>query len=70
MGENEQILGQVEKNNSTDIVVKLSEFQGRTGVDIREYQKSGAYTGPTNKGIRIPVEKWKEVKEILDKVEI
>ncbi len=70
MADNEQTIGQIEKNPSTDIVIRISEFQGRLGIDIREYQKSGSYTGPTNKGIRIPVEKWKDVKELLDKIEV
>ena len=70
MGDNEQEIVKVEKNAQTDIVVKISEFQGRVGVDIREYQKAGGYIGPTSKGIRIPVEKWQELKAILDKVQV
>ncbi len=70
MGDNEQEIGKIEKNAQTDIIVKISEFQGRVGIDIREYQKAGSYTCPTQKGIRIPVEKWKEIKAVLDKVKV
>ena len=70
MGDNETEVGKIEKNPQTDIVVKLSEYNGKLGVDIREYQKGAGYTGPTSKGIRIPAEKWKDMKAILDLVKV
>jgi hypothetical protein len=62
-------LGRLRKNDTTEIVVQKTEFRGSVGVDIREYVTSERYTGWSKNGIRIPVEKWKDFKEILDKVE-
>jgi hypothetical protein len=39
------------------------------GIDIREYVTSERYTGWSKNGIRVPVEKWQDFKEILDKVD-
>jgi len=52
----------------TEIVIGLREFNGRTGIDIREFTKSEAYTGPTKKGLRIPAEKFEEFKTIINSI--
>jgi hypothetical protein len=62
-------MGRIRKNESTEIVVQKTEFRGSVGIDIREYVTSEKYTGWSKNGIRIPVEKWKEFKDILDRVE-
>jgi hypothetical protein len=62
-------IGRVRKNDTTEIVVEKSEFKGSTGINIREYVTSDSYTGWSKSGLRIPADKWKELKEILDKVE-
>jgi rhodanese-related sulfurtransferase len=62
--------GRLRKSDTTEIVVQKTEFHGTVGIDIREYVTSERYTGWSKNGIRIPVEKWKEFKEILDKVDI
>jgi hypothetical protein len=62
-------VGRIRKNETTEIVVQKTEFRGSVGIDIREYVTSERYTGWSKNGIRIPVEKWKDFKEILDKVE-
>lgn len=62
-------IGRVRKNDTTEIVVEKSEFKGSTGINIREYVTSDNYTGWSKSGLRIPADKWKELKEILDKVE-
>ncbi len=62
-------IGRIRKNDTTEIVVQKTEFRGSVGIDIREYVTSERYTGWSKNGIRIPVEKWKDFKEILDKVE-
>jgi len=63
-------MGRIRKNDTTEIVIQMTEFHGSIGIDIREYVTSERYTGWSKNGIRIPVEKWKDFKEILDKVEI
>ncbi len=62
-------MGRIRKNDNTEIVVQKTEFHGSVGIDIREYVTSERYTGWSKNGIRIPVEKWKDFKDILDKVE-
>ena len=62
-------IGRIRKNDSTEIVVQKTEYRGSQGIDIREYVTSERYTGWSKNGIRIPVEKWKEFKAILDSVE-
>ncbi len=52
----------------TDIVVGIKEYNGRIGVDIREFATSEKYTGPTKKGLRIPSEKFAEFKEMINSV--
>ncbi|MCK5449277.1 transcriptional coactivator p15/PC4 family protein [Candidatus Pacearchaeota archaeon] len=52
----------------TDIVVGIKEFNGRVGVDIREFTQSEAYTGPTKKGLRISAEKFEEFKTLINSI--
>lgn len=61
-------IGRLRKNDTTEIVVQKTEFRGSLGIDIREYVTSDRYTGWSKNGIRIPVEKWKDFKKILDEV--
>jgi len=63
-------MGRIRKNDTTEIVIQKTEFRGSVGIDIREYVTSERYTGWSKNGIRVPVEKWKEFKGILDRVEI
>lgn len=67
MAENE--IGRIRKNETTEIVVRKTEFKGSLGIDIREYVISEKYTGWSKNGLRIPVDQWKTFKDILDKVE-
>ena len=52
----------------TDIVVGIREYNGRVGVDIREFTTSEQYTGPTKKGLRIPAASFKEFKEMINSI--
>jgi hypothetical protein len=62
-------IGRLRKNETTEIVVQKTEYKGSVGIDIREYVTSDRYTGWSKNGIRVSVDKWKEFKAILDKVE-
>jgi hypothetical protein len=62
-------IGRIRKNDTTEIVVQKTEFKGSVGIDIREYVTSDRYTGWSKNGIRISVDRWKEFKALLDKVE-
>ena len=66
----EKEIGRIKKTESTSVVVRINEFQGEQGVDIREFVETTKYTGLTKKGTRIPKSKWNEFKELINKVEI
>jgi hypothetical protein len=63
-------VGRVRKNDTTEVVVRKTEFKGSVGIDIREYVTSEKYTGWSKNGLRIPVDQWKAFKEVLDRVVI
>jgi len=52
----------------TDIVIGIREYNGKVGVDIREFVASEKYTGPTKKGLRIPAEHFPKFKEMIDSI--
>ena len=56
------------QGTSTDIIVAVREYNGRVGIDIREYATSDKYTGPTKKGLRIPADKFNEFKEMINSI--
>ena len=53
----------------TEIVVGIKEYNGKVGVDIREFTQSESYTGPTKKGLRIPADKFEEFKKIINSID-
>jgi hypothetical protein len=63
-------IGRVKKNDTVDVVVRRTEFKGSVGIDIREYMSTERYTGWSKNGIRIPMELWIALKEVLDRVEV
>ncbi len=69
----EKDIGKIEKGEyqgtKTEIVVGIREYNGKVGVDIREFATSEKYTGPTKKGLRIPAEKFQEFKKLINSVE-
>ncbi len=52
----------------TDIIVAVREYNGRVGIDVREYATSDKYTGPTKKGLRIPAERFNDFKEMINSI--
>ena len=52
----------------TEIVVGIKEYNGRVGVDIREFTQSEQYTGPTKKGLRIPADKFEDFKAMINSI--
>ena len=52
----------------TEIVVGIKEYNGKVGVDIREFVAGEKYTGPTKKGLRIPVENFPKFKEMINSI--
>ena len=68
----EKEIGRIHKGeyqgNITEIVIGIKEFNGRIGVDIREFSKSEQYTGPTKKGLRIPAESFEEFRTMVNSI--
>jgi hypothetical protein len=62
-------IGRLKENDTTDIITQKTEYRGSVRIDLHEYVTSEKYTGWSKNSIRIPVEKWKDFKEILDRVE-
>jgi len=60
-------LGRFAKRKGLNIVLRISSYMNSKGLDIRQYQEDSTYTGWTKKGIRLPLEKLKEIKEIFTK---
>lgn len=56
------------QGTATDIIVAVREYNGRVGVDIREYATSEKYTGPTKKGLRIPAERFEDFKKMIHSI--
>jgi len=54
--------------DTADIVVRKTEFQGKKYVDIRKYLHGSKFQGWSVKGISLPMEKFKEIMEILKKI--
>ena len=69
----EKEIGKIPKGEfqgtTTEIVVGIKEYNGRIGIDIREFTKSETYTGPTKKGLRIPADKFEDFKTIINSID-
>jgi len=69
----EKEIGKIQKGEYqgtvTEIVIGLREYNGKTGVDIREFTQSESYTGPTKKGLRIPADKFEEFKTMINSID-
>jgi hypothetical protein len=66
----EKDLGKIKKNDFTDIVVRIDDFGGKTGLTIREFATSDKYTGFTKSGTRIPAESFLEFREMINSVSL
>ena len=64
----EKDIGKIPKNQDTDIIVRIDDFGGKVGLTIREFVKGERYTGFTKAGTRIPADKFKEFKEMINSI--
>ena len=64
----EKDIGKIKKNDTTDIVVRIDDFGGKTGLTIREYVTSDRYTGFTKAGVRILGADFTKFKEMVNSV--
>ncbi len=64
----EKDIGKIKKNDTTDIVIRVDDFGGRTGLTIREFVSGDRYTGFTKSGVRIMSADFQKFKEMINSV--
>ena len=64
----EKDIGKINKNDTTDIVVRIDDFGGNTGLTIREFVTSDRYTGFTKSGVRIMAKDFPKFKEMINSI--
>ncbi|MFW5847022.1 MAG: hypothetical protein ACOCUU_02570 [Nanoarchaeota archaeon] len=64
----EKDIGKINKNDQTDIVLRIDDFGGKPGVTIREFVTSDRYTGFTKAGVRIQVADFPKFKEMVNSI--
>lgn len=66
----EKEIGKIKKNDTTDIVVRIDEYNGKKGLTIREYITSERYTGFSKAGTRIPPESFLEFRDMINTINL
>ena len=65
----EKDIGKIPKGMDTEIVIRIDDFGGRVGLTIREFVRSERYSGFTKAGTRIPADKFKLFKEMINSID-
>jgi len=65
----EKDIGRIPKGMDTEIVIRIDDFGGRVGLTIREFVRSERYSGFTKAGTRIPADKFKQFKEMINSID-
>jgi len=66
----EKDIGKIKKSDTSDIVVRIDDFGGRTGLTIREFVRSEKYTGFTKAGVRIPSSDFLRFREMINSIDL
>ena len=64
----EKDIGKIQKNDTSDIIIRVDDFGGRKGLTIREFVKSERYTGFTKAGVRISAKDFHKFKEMINSI--
>ena len=64
----EKEIGKINKNDTTDILVRVDDFGGKQGLTIREFVISAKYTGFTKAGVRILSGNFAKFKEMINSI--
>jgi hypothetical protein len=64
----EKDIGKIKKNDQSDIIIRIDDFGGRTGLTIREFVTSDKYTGFTKAGVRIPSAEFLGFREMINSI--
>jgi len=65
----EKDIGKINKNDTSDIIIRIDDFGGRRGLTIREFVTSERYTGFTKAGVRILGSDFRKFKEMINSVD-
>ncbi|MBR9702258.1 hypothetical protein GOV13_05050 [Candidatus Pacearchaeota archaeon] len=63
-------IGKINKNDTTDIILRIDDFGGRRGLTIREFVTSERYTGFTKSGVRILADDFLKFREMLNSISL
>ena len=64
----EKDVGKINKNETTDVIIRVDDFGGKRGLTIREFVTSDRYTGFTKSGVRIPAPDFPKFKEMINSI--
>lgn len=64
----EKEIGKINKNDQTDIVIRIDDFADKRGLTIREFVTSDRYTGFTKSGVRILAKDFQKFKEMVNSI--
>ena len=66
----EKDIGKIKKNDQSNIVIRIDDFGGKTGLTIREFVTSDRYTGFTKSGVRILAEDFVKFREMINWIQL
>ncbi|MFA4952795.1 MAG: hypothetical protein WC584_01080 [Candidatus Pacearchaeota archaeon] len=66
----EKDIGKLNKNETSDIILRLDDFGGRVGLTIREFVTSDKYTGFTKSGVRILAPDFLKFREMINSIDL
>ncbi|MEA3413909.1 MAG: hypothetical protein U9Q99_00070 [Nanoarchaeota archaeon] len=64
----EKDIGKIQKNDTSDIMVRIDDFGGNRGLTVREFITSDRYTGFTKAGVRILAKDFPKFKEMINSI--
>jgi len=64
----EKDIGKINKNDMSDILLRIDDFGGRKGLTIREFITSDRYTGFTKSGVKIMAADFPKFKEMINSI--
>ena len=64
----EKDIGKINKNDRSDIILRIDDFGGKKGLTIREFVTSDRYTGFTKAGVKILAEDFPKFKEMINSI--
>ena len=66
----EEEIGKIQINDITSVVIRVDDFGGELGVNIRKWLETDSYSGFTKQGVRIKKEDFDKFKEIINSIDL